>query len=400
MVRNIFIMAIAIALASMAAMNALTSITKRKQADTSLNVPIFFNGIAAETVAANSIRDIITNNDNKLPQQLPDSLSALALKSFQSEPTTSSSIAILAIPQNSGKRRTLMEQAHKFSKRDQLVTGWLINDAIEKNDVTKLLAYYDISMRASSRTSNIILPLMVNALSNDLTIQPLYDILVNKPTWVRKFWNLASTSKESAKNAAILRSQLFEIGEDSLLYNDPALIRTLVSNNNYEEAIALWSRVKNNEIEKKKADIQAVSNYNFKKQPQLPPLDWQIYSNGEYGASISNNGLFLSAIQNSGGLFARQLIYLKPQLYQVKLDMNQAISSNHSLKIELICAEPIKDKPRTISIPISRKSVSRSLSNQGDICRYYWLNIRGRAGNGNGLDANIKSISISQNDKT
>lgn len=400
MVRNIIIITISVILAFLASINALTAITKRKQAETSLNMPIFFNGIAAETAAANSVREIIANNGNKIPQQLPENIINLALKSFQSEPTTSSSIAILAIAQDSKKKRMLMKQAHQFSKRDQLVIGWLVNDAVENNNLESLLTYYDTSMRASYSAQNIILPLMVNALTNDLSIKPLYNILDSKPIWTKKFWNLASVNKDSIKNTANLRSQLYKKDENNSLYNDTALIRTLVANYNYQEAIILWSYLNQISPEYKLANKQAVSDNNFKTQATLPPIDWQIYANGEYGASVTNNGLILGAVPNSGGLFARQLIYLQPQLYQVKIDMGHNLPSKHSIKIELACAENIDNKPSIIAIPISNKTTSRRLSNQEDVCRHYWLNIRGRASDTDGLDANIKSISILQNQQT
>jgi len=382
----------------MAGINAFASVTKRKQADLSLSMPLFFNGFAAETSSSSALKHIISENDGQFPSSVPQNITSRAVNSFLYEPTASESIAIIALSKPDETREALMQKAHDVSRREQLITGWLIANSSNQNNVDDLLNLYDISIRTKTASANILLPVMANALADENFIDPFYTMLAKNPPWASRFWRIVSTNAPSAKNAVKLRKKLFNVKESASIYSDETLIKTLAANYLFDEAVDLRSHLLGNTKAQKQSKVdnsQFVINHDFSSKPQYPPIDWQIYSNGEYGAAISNNSLYLSAIQNSGGIFARQLIYLATETYTVKINMETPVSNGNNVSFQLICAEKKERKPTNIVIPLQDKKTSRSLNNKQGLCNYYWLNINARASdNSNGLDMVINSMSI------
>lgn len=394
MFKKSLILIIALCISVLSGLNAFASYTKSKHPSLSVNMPIFSNGFALEKLSSQTLKEITAKNDLQIPDTIPDSLITFAKRSFLSEPTTAESLAIIALSIPADARQKLMLNAFQISKREQFITGWLISDNAEKNNLANLLKYYDISMRTSTASADILMPLLVGALSNDASIKPYLDILEQNPPWAKRFWAMTSGQPASVINGTKLRKRLYNIREENI-YSDGLLIATLVKTGAFAEAIDLRTFLINNgrPAENDNND-QAVTNYDFSSSVRYPPIDWETLSTGEYGANISEAGLLLSAIPNSGGLFARQLIKLEPQRYKIDVALNE-VDNNQNIALELNCAEKNDNPISSIIIQLSRKKVEQEISNINGLCQYYWLNIRGRSSEDlDGLDAIMTSVSI------
>lgn len=395
MLKKASILIAALLLASFAAINSFASFTKSKRPDLSLAMPLFSNGFASEKLSTVQLKAIIVDNDNQFPGSISDDLTSLARRSFLAEPTASEALAIVAFSRPKEVRKELMLKALQISKREQLITGWLITDSAEANNLEDLLQYYDISIRTRGSTANLLLPIMVNALANDDIITPYVKLLQQEPPWAKRFWAIASGQAITAKNSTKLRKRLYNIREDNI-YSDDALIRTLTANNHFEEAINLRQFLINNGREIDNSDdINIVTNHDFSSPARYAPIDWQLFSNGKFGATIAKNELLLSAIPNSGNLFARQLIKLNVKSYTIAVALAKPITNGHNLSIELECAQQTVNRLSPIIIPIKNSNSKRQLSNINGLCQYYWLNVRARSSDDQeGLDIGFKFISI------
>lgn len=396
--RNIAICAVAAIIALLSSVQALSSFTSKKQADFSLSLPFFTTGWAAEAKSAVQVREYAAENRGQFPAQIDSKTAALAAQSFYHEPNAAEAVAIMALSAPPNNQRILMQNAYQISRREPTILAWLINDSEKRQNVKDLLQYYDISIRTISSASELILPVMANALSNPDSIGIFSKILSNQPPWSRQFWQLASSNAAAVKNAAVLRTRLYDIREDQKNYADTQLIATLVNNYYFENAIQLYSLLKNGigtNISGKKPNENTVRNSDFSESSLYPPLDWQIFSDADYGASIADNSLYISAINDSGGLFARQLINLEAKPYQLDIAILQQAGAEDNLTLQLSCAEKIDRKPANINLKLTGKKISQRLDNSAALCRYYWLNINGRSFDvGDGMDAVIESISI------
>lgn len=398
MYKNIAICIIAAIVALLSSVQALSSLTSKKQADFSLSLPFFTTGWAAEAKSAARVRTYVVENLGQFPTQIDNETAALAIQSFYKEPNAAEAVAIMTLSAPLSNKKILMQNAYQISRREQMVLAWLMRDSEERQNVDDLLQYYDISIRTNSSASALILPVMANALSNADSINIFREILSNRPPWARQFWQLASSNAAAVENAAVLRTQLYDIREDQRNYADASLLATLISNYHFNDAFQLYNLLKSGGATDRDRDKQkenVVKNSDFSALSPYPPLDWQIFSDADYGASIADSRLYISAINDSGGLFARQLINLEARPYQLDIAIQQQAGAEDNLTLQLSCAEKIDRKPVDINLKLAGKQISQRLDNSAALCRYYWLNVNGRSSDlGDGMDVIIENISL------
>ena len=348
------------------------------------------NGFVKEAIAARRIKAELAKKQGTFPDSISPPLKMLAESAFRSEPMTPQAIAVMALAATGPARRELMKMAFDLSRRETLVTGWMIVDSATREDVSSLLDYYDTMLRTNSESGEIIIPAMIQALAKTDSIAPFRTKLSPSPPWSDRFWTKAAENAEALDNAVVLREALYSKTEQSNIYRDAALIYALINNNKFEKAKKLFEL-----FSKPAGDGNIIQNGNFKRIPQYPPMDWQLFSTGEYGATIDKSRLNLSIIPSSSGLFARQLIELPRETVGLEIKGSWTGSQDDLLVFDLYCSEDILDKPRKITIPFEAGTMRRTIDNTNNSCDYFWLEIRGRTGQtGNGFDASIDSISI------
>ncbi|MEP2987430.1 MAG: hypothetical protein ABJL11_11385 [Parasphingorhabdus sp.] len=348
------------------------------------------NGFAHETIAVSLTKGMIAKNQGQFPDE-PNSVSYdLALQAFKSEPATPEAIAVVALAKDPSVRRSLMKKAFDLSRRQKLATGWLVLDSGARNDVTSVLEYYDTILRISSSSADVIMPALANALINDNFIEPGAAMLSHNPPWADSFWRYVIATPKALSNAADLRLRLHELDGPKDPNQDKALIAALANNNLFHNALKLYILLSEST---KTPDL--IQNHEFRSDSHYPPMDWKLFSNGEYGASIDRGSLNLSAIRNSGGIFARQLVMLPKKTLTLQVKFSQVVLPDNDLYLGLSCAEDIKNKPRNVRIALAGDSVTRTIDNRESLCDFYWLDIAGRsADDGEGFDFAIASVSL------
>lgn len=381
---------VAIGLSILSATLALGAIAKSKSPSLALSL-YPRNGFAAETAAAAFTKTYAAKNQGKFPSQMEASWIALASQAFISEPTASDAVAVIALSHSDSDRQTLMRQAFSLSRRRQLVTGWLIADLASQQDIPGILRYYDTILRTNSSSEPVVIPIIANALSNDGFVAPLASLLRKNPPWAASLWKQVVSTPEAVKNATELRLKLSNHNGLDAQYRDADLVNALVSQSRFESAEELVDTLSRSEN-----GNSIVYNGDFSTLPKYPPIDWRLISNGEFGAAINDGFLVLSAIPNSGGMFARQLIRLPQETVALNIEMDKVVPKNTSLYIDISCAESSNQKIGSIKIPIDGKTERQLISNTESQCQYYWISLFGRAlETGNGFDVSVASIAIS-----
>lgn len=348
------------------------------------------NGFAAESRATGLATASVAKNRGEFPDQADPVWNALALQAFEAEPLTPNAITVIGLARTGDSRRDLMQKAFDLSRRQQLATGWLITDSGLRNDITAILKYYDTILRTSSFAESVIIPVLANALAGEDSVQPFAKSISQNPPWARQFWRQVAATPESLDNAVDLRQLLYKPNEWHGHFQDSILIKALTDSYRFEQAERLYTL-----LLQSKQSGNIIRNGDFTADPKFPPLDWLVVSTGEYGASIEQDQLNLSAVHNSGGIFARQLVKLPPALLSLQIEFAQDVKKNDRLNLGLSCAENTPDKPTAQRIRLREKSVSKMINNRKSRCEFYWLDISGRAADaGEGFDIGIKSISM------
>tara|TARA_R110002124_G_scaffold101462_6_gene249049 strand:- start:12196 stop:13320 length:1125 start_codon:yes stop_codon:yes gene_type:complete len=347
------------------------------------------NGFAVERLASGLVKAAIASNRGEVPHKISDRLASLAKTAFYEEPLTPAAVAMLALagPPASDRQR-LMAAAESLSRREPLITAWMIADSKARDDIPAILAHYDTMLRTSSTAGALILPAMGMTLTNSDFIEPMASLLKTDPPWAPQFWGTVVVLPEAIGNASELRKRLYRAQDDKVVYRDADLIGELVFHHQFEQAESLY-RV----LAGESSEVPLLTNSSFKNEPVYPPLDWQLFSSGSYGANIKDGNLRLSAMRNSGGLFARQLINIPATTLQIDVQMSRAVPDQADLAIVLQCGENNNNMSREVRIKLTDSSISRTIDNRNSGCRYYWLNVTGRASD-EGFDMSIESISI------
>lgn len=347
------------------------------------------NGFAAENLAAASIKESIVKNMGQFPGRVTPATIQVARRAFFAEPVAPEAVAILALGRGENSKQSLMNIAFALSRRQSLATGWLIDDSGTRNDISSLLNHYDTILRTSITATSIIIPVLARALANNDFIEPMTNLLRKQPPWANQFWGTVVGTPASLDNAVRLRQAVYKPSDSDGEYRDAELIHALIDNQQFEQALSLYHLLNSN----KKTGL-LLKNGSFDTQSSYPPLDWQLVSTGEYGATINDGKLELRAIRNSGGLFVRQLVELPPRTLIMNVSPDSPINDDTRIFVTLTCAQAIKDPPQTIRIPIKRKIENLKMNNSNSGCSYYWLDINGRASE-NSDDFNVALDSIS-----
>jgi|TARA_R110002049_G_scaffold76888_2_gene197189 hypothetical protein len=389
MLKNGIIWILALVIALVSGLAAVGAIAKNKAPELAVSLEPA-NGFAFEALASNSLKAFVATNSGQFPNSVDPNALNFAKQAFLSEPVTPEAIAVLALGSTEGKRRKLMLEAFALSRRQQLVTGWMIVDAGTRQNIPAILGHYDTILRTSSSAASFVIPTLAAALANEDFIEPFASLLSKNPSWARRFWGEVVAAPGAIENAADLRKLLHKEGELKENYQDPDLIYALVNNRQFESAESLYQLLAD-----QKKDDSLLKNSSFQHDPKYPPLDWQLFSDGEYGAAITGGNLRLSAIPNSGGLFARQLVKLPPSLLTIFIKSHTGIPDDASVSIHIKCAEMLEKGPRPTKITLSAEVTTMQINNQQSGCSYYWLEVIGRsASNGEGFDVDLDSISL------
>ncbi|MGI9360319.1 MAG: hypothetical protein ACR2O7_01900 [Parasphingorhabdus sp.] len=348
------------------------------------------NGFAAENIASKSVQKAIAENAGQFPDQIDLEVAELAKQAFLAEPMTPEAVAVLALSGAGQNKRELMGDALSLTRRQPLITAWMIADSGAQKDISALLNHYDSMLRTNRSAASAIIPVMAEALADENFIAPYTSLLGKQPPWASQFWGAVVGKPEALGNAARLREALYKPGEDDTIYRDAGLIRSLVNNQQFETAEALYRLLTG-----QKETGSLVKNGSFDKEPEFYPIEWQLFSTGEYGAAVTGGKLQLSAIQNSGGVFARQLVKLPAEVVKLNIKPSVPISDNAHMIVSLKCAQVITNPPQTIRIPLEREIEDLQINNSTSGCSFYWFDINGRASeNGEGFDIALDSITI------
>ena len=386
MLKGLIIFGAGLVLAVSAGLTSLGAVAKSAAPDVAVSLwPL--NGFAAESIASRLLKAAVAKNEGAFPEKVDPLVLEWARRAFIAEPATPLAVATLALNAPDKNGRLLMEKAFALSRREPIVTGWMIADSSERNDTQGVLNYYDTTLRTNSSAAPVLIPVMVQALSNSESIEPFANLLMNDPPWAAQFWERLAASPEAILNGAILRERLYRKNENTKQYRDFNLLRSLVYSQNFAVAEKLYALLKN-----RTAEAALIKNYSFDHEPEFPPLDWELFSTGEYGAAIVDGSL---RIQNAGGTFAKQIVRFPPSVVELKVIASQPIPDDVKLMIGVTCAEPLAKVPEPIRVGITKQTTIQKISNQVTPCRYYWLDLTGRASeNGDGFDVSIDLISI------
>lgn len=253
-----------------------------------------WNGLAGATLSTKSL----------LRQQYGDA-AALALEAVRSEPANAPAIRTRGLGlEGTGKQAgTLLNLAERFSRRDLLTNLWLIEDASRRNDIPAALRHYDIALRTSPASHQLLFPILVEALSEPEIAKALLPMLAARPPWLVPFLEHGA-SAGTADPALVELVQRLDGGEPGLPESFKRfLIRKLAERNRVDAALGLYRRW---------AGGSAVSGGSLDKVGEWQPFDWILVEGAGFGATPELGGGLSFYGGEGGGKVAERLLHLAP----------------------------------------------------------------------------------------
>jgi tetratricopeptide (TPR) repeat protein len=249
----------------------------------------------------------------------------LARQALQRDPTLAPAVRTLAVsyefqgqPQRAAQ---LFHLAERMSRRDTATQLWMIEERVARNDIRGALHHYDVVLRTSESSANLLFPILVAATSSDGIVEPLADLLATRPDWRPFFLLRLSENPSSARNTVQLLRRL--AAERDFPERD-TIARLVPFFAEHREFEAAWQVYQLLEPTGGTGEL-LLRNGGFARPNPLPPFDWALTDEPEISAlqrplpGVSNRPVLeLSADSGHGGRLARQLLRLGPGRYMLQ----------------------------------------------------------------------------------
>ena len=217
--------------------------------------------------------------------------------------------------------REQMAVSERMERRDAAAQLWLIEDAVERNDVADALRHYDTALRIEQSTRAVLYPALTDALESDVIRQRFLPYMGSRPPWLESFLRYAvSNTKDPVAIAELAKlSKGFPKGSaySSL---DRELLTQLVANEEYEEAVAHFRRIEGAE-ENVASGLELTTASTAE---TYSPITWQPFSIDGIepfvlAAAVGEGMVEIEAEMEAGytGPVARKLIALEPGRYSM-----------------------------------------------------------------------------------
>lgn len=244
-----------------------------------------------------------------------DRLATLALRR---DPTAVAAVATLGLnAQLRGETnvaRRYFAYSNRLSRRDLGTRLWLIEDAVEREDIPGALRNYDIALRTSRSAPALLYPVLASAVSDTVIRDEIVTTLRTRPAWTDGFLAFVAGEGDSLATAG-----LFErLAQVQVPIPAPArarVVNRLVEEQNYGAAWAYYASARPDADRRRSRDSSFAANVN-----DPTPFDW-VLMGGTAGVATAiqrgdQDGIFdFAAPASVGGPLIQQFQLLPPGQY-------------------------------------------------------------------------------------
>ncbi|MDY7096621.1 MAG: hypothetical protein SXU28_00640 [Pseudomonadota bacterium] len=244
---------------------------------------------------------------------------------------------------NLATMRAQMEASDRMERRDVGAQLWLIESAVEQNDVNRALRHYDTALRIEESSRALLYPVMTDAMDSPLIRDRFLPYMAANPPWLESFLRYAVSRTDTPVSMARLAKANNGWPEGAAFSSlDTELLARLVSNNDFEEAVAHFQRIEGADP----AILTTLALNNASTNWRLAPLAWQpfkiegietfILASPEGGGAVEIEAEFQAGFK---GPVARKFMALKPGRYRVASAMRaEDFSRPDQMQWRLTCA--------------------------------------------------------------
>ncbi len=214
---------------------------------------------------------------------------AASRQALRADPLNASAIRLLAyvtelLPNGQPRARRLMALSEQASRRDVLAQVWLIEDAVNRGDVGGALVHYDHALLVKPGMAGMLIPVLVNAISEPAVRAALVPYLRADRAWTRPLLSVAvSKSEDPAAVADLFRRYGGSKRVPAHAEFETRLLARFIDSGNVVAArsfaAATGMAASANELRFTTASIA----------PRYRPLTWTLYDGPDGSASLSGD---------------------------------------------------------------------------------------------------------------
>ena len=280
---------------------------------------------------------------------------ALARRALRRSPVSAAGARMIAtardVAGDPASARRLIAYAASLSQRDLPTQVWLIQDAVQHNDVPRALHHYDIALRSSDASKPLLLPVLVSALSQPAVVAGLVDTIAARPEWAPGFLAQAAHESQDMGGLAALIARLARRGYPIPIAVVAESSRRMADAGRYDLAWNVYAAAHPQAVR------AAIHDPGFQRLGSIDgPFAWTVVpGNGlsveqrRYGAQ---GALSYRVQTGAGGMVARQLLMLAPGGFRLSGAVPERADGSAPPALRLTCAgsgQPIAtiaaDKP-------------------------------------------------------
>ncbi|MEM6474708.1 MAG: hypothetical protein AAF687_00930 [Pseudomonadota bacterium] len=221
--------------------------------------------------------------------------------------------------------RAQMAISERMERRDPAAQLWLIEDAVQRNDVAGALRHYDLALRNDESTRAVLYPVLTDAMENAAIRARFVPYMSAPPPWLESFLRFAVSQTQQPVAIADLAKRAGGFPDGAPYTSlDRELLTQLVAFEDFEAAIAHFKRIKD-------ADLSAATTLALTDKTTdeaYMPITWQAFSIDGIEPFVLSSPEGAGAVEIEAeleagytGPVARKLVALKPGSYTVTAAM-------------------------------------------------------------------------------
>jgi hypothetical protein len=255
---------------------------------------------------------------------------AMANRALQQEPTAVAAAATLGI--NADGRgdkvaaRRYFTYAQKLSRRDLRTQLFMIEDAVERNDIPGAVQQYDIALRVKPSLGEMLYPVLASASEDPVIRREMVKTLSGKPLWGESFIYFVANYGKNPEAAAALFLDLRHAGVAIPGGAQSDVIDTLMARGQTNEAWSYYTAIRPGADRRRSRDSRFAATLEAPSQ-----LDWTPVNDGLGLTTSIQGGMFeFAAPASVGGPMLQQLQLLPPGIYRLRghsIGIDQAVGS-------------------------------------------------------------------------
>jgi hypothetical protein len=237
----------------------------------------------------------------------------LAIASLMRAPASSRAVRVLALADlargSEERADKLMRLARSFSRRDFPTTLYLIEKAVTANRPQDALADYDIALRTTPSSYDMLFPILANAIEDDALLADFERLAASNPPWFPAFVASATYLSPPITNLSKLLMRHPDSPAASSKDVRAVVVARLARDGDYRRAFAYY-------LSLGRPGKALVRDEHITASSFLPPFEWSFESQEAFsGEAAVGGGLRFSAATGGNGEAASQLLMLSAGAY-------------------------------------------------------------------------------------